>query len=359
MTKKIIFLGGGTGGHILPAINLMDHFFSKNYDVVLVTDYRGRNFLKSNKKFKFYIINTSTPTNKSLIKKFLSLFLIFYSIIKSIFILKKEKPDLIFGFGGYVSFPVSLVSKFFKLPLIIYENNVLPGRANKYLASFAKKILTAKEIKNNFSDIYKNKIYEVGSILSKDIINYHLKKEFNDNKEFSILVLGGSQGAEIFGNIVPNSIKMLKNEGYNIKIYQQCTSGQKQLVTDFYKKNNIENYIFEFAENIPEIISFSDLAISRCGASSTAELVYTLTPFIGVPLPNSVDNHQYLNAKYYEKKGCCWLLEQKDFDTNNLFNLIVEILKNKNKLKKVYENMKKNQDKNVYKSIENEIKDFL
>ena len=120
MTKKIIFLGGGTGGHILPASNLMEYFFNKDYEVVLVTDNRGSNFLKNNKKFKLYIINTSTPTNKNLIKKFFSLFLIFYSLMKSIVILKKEKPDLIFGFGGYVSFPISFVSKFFKLPLIIY-----------------------------------------------------------------------------------------------------------------------------------------------------------------------------------------------------------------------------------------------
>jgi len=360
MNKKIIFLGGGTGGHILPAINLMNYFFDKGYEVILVTDNRGSNFLKKNKKFNFYIINTSTPTNKNFIKKFFSFLLIFYSIIKSIIILKREKPDLIFGFGGYVSFPTSFASKFFKLPLIIYENNILPGRANKYLASFAKKIFTAKKIKNNFSNIYKNKIYEVGSILSKDIINYHHpKKKFSENKEFSILVLGGSQGAEIFGNIVPNSFNMLKNEGHNIKIYQQCTARQKQSVIDFYKKNKIKNHIFEFVENISEIISISDLAITRCGASSTAELVHMLTPFIGVPLPNSVDNHQYLNAEYYEKKGCCWLLEQKDFDSNNLFNLIVEIIKNKNKLYEICENMKKNQDTNVYKSIENEVKEFF
>ena len=359
MTKKIIFLGGGTGGHLLPAINLMEYFFDKNYEVVLVTDKRGSNFLKNNKKFKFYIINTSTPTNKNLIKKFFSFFFIFYSLIQSIIILKKEKPNLIFGFGGYVSFPISFISRFFKLPLIIYENNIFPGRANKYLAHFAKKILIAKKIKDNFSNVHNNKIYEVGSILSKYIINYNSKKEFSDNKEFSILVLGGSQGAEIFGNIVPQSLEMLKNEGHSIKIYQQCLAEQKQSITDFYKKNKINNNIFEFTENISEIISLSDLAITRCGASSTAELVHMETPFIGIPLPSSVDNHQYLNAKYYEKKGCCWLLDQKDFDSNNLFNLIVEIIKNKNKLDKIRENMKKNKDKNVYENIENEIKEFF
>ena len=101
------------------------------------------------------------------------------------------------------------------------------------------------------------------------------------------------------------------------------------------------------------------MAITRCGASTTAELAHTLTPFIAVPLPNSIDNHQYLNAKYYENKDCWWLLEQNNFNTENLFNLIIEIIKNKNKLETIRNNMKKNISRNVYNNIENEIKDFI
>ena len=135
MNKKIIFSTGGTGGHIFPAINLMKHFFDKKYEVLLVTDKRGNNFVKNYSEFKSYMLSTGTPTNKNLFKKFFSYILIFYSIIRSIFILKKEKPDLIFGFGGYVSFPISFASRFFNLPLIIYENNMILGRSNKYLST--------------------------------------------------------------------------------------------------------------------------------------------------------------------------------------------------------------------------------
>jgi len=88
-------------------------------------------------------------------------------------------------------------------------------------------------------------------------------------------------------------------------------------------------------------------------------LVQTLNPFIAVTLPNSIDRHQYLNAKYYENNGCCWLLEQENFNINNLFNLVIENIKNKNKLENIRENMKKNYNKNVYINIENEIKEFI
>ena len=145
MTKKIIFSTGGTGGHIFPALNLMKHFFDRGHKVLLVTDKRGKNFIKKYSQFKSYVLKAGTPTNKNLFKKIFSFFIIFYSIIQSIIILKKEKPDLIFGFGGYVSFPISITSKIFNLPLIIYENNMVLGRANKYLSRFSKKIFVAKK----------------------------------------------------------------------------------------------------------------------------------------------------------------------------------------------------------------------
>ena len=304
-------------------------------------------------------MRTGTPTNKNLFKKFFSYFLIFYSIVRSILILKKERPNLIFGFGGYVSFPISFVSRFFNLPLVIYENNMVLGRTNKYLSSFSKKILLAKKITKNFPEKYKSKTYEVGSILNKNIINSSSFKGKNDKRKFSILVLGGSQGAEIFGRVIPTVVKMIKDAGYEIEINQQCTIGQKNSLIDFYKKNNIKNYVFEFDKNILKLILPSNIAITRCGASTTAELVHTFTPFIAVPLPNSIDNHQYLNAKYYENKGCCWLLEQNNFNTKNLFNLIMETMKNENKLENIRKNMKKNYNKNVYSNIENEIKEFI
>ena len=359
MTKKIIFSAGGTGGHILPAINLMKHFLEKGYKVILVTDLRGVNFIKNHPIFQSYILKAETPTNKNLFKKILSFLIIFYSIIKSIVIIKKEKPNLIFGFGGYASFPVSFASKFFNVPLVIYENNMVLGRTNKYLSSFSKKILVAKKITVNFPEKYREKTYEVGSILDKNIINYSAPEIKYNKENFSILVLGGSQGAQIFGKTVPSTIKMLKNNGYQIEITQQCTMNQKNSLIDFYKKNNIKGHVFTFDKNILELMLSSNLAITRCGASTTAELAHTLTPFIAVPLPHSIDDHQYLNAKYYENKGCCMLLEENNFNTQNLFNLIVEIIKNKNKLEKIRENMKKSYNKSVYSLVENTIKELI
>ena len=359
MTKKIIFSSGGTGGHIFPAINLMKYFSNKGYDVLLVTDIRGNIFLKNQAQFRSCIISTDTPSNKTFFKKIFSFIIIFFSIVRSIVILRKEKPDLIIGFGGYVSFPISFSSRFYDIPLVIYENNLILGRTNKNLLPLAKKLLIGAKITSNFPEKYKGKVCQVGNILREEIINYSALKKKNSNKTFSILILGGSQGAEVFGRIVPSAIKMLKDKGHTIEINQQCIKQQKNSLIEFYKKNNIKSNIFDFTNNILDLISLSDLAISRCGASTTAELVHTLTPFIAVPYPHSMDNHQYLNAKHYEDNGCCWILEQDNFNSVNLFNLVMEIMKDKKKLQNVRESMKKNDSKNVYAKIENAIKEFI
>ena len=107
---------------------------------MLVTDKRGKNFINNYSSVRYITINTSSPTNKNFFEKIISYVIIFFSILKSFLIIIKEKPNLIFGLGGYVSFPISFVSKFFKVPLIIYENNMILGRANKKLLTIAKKI---------------------------------------------------------------------------------------------------------------------------------------------------------------------------------------------------------------------------
>ena len=359
MTKKIIFSAGGTGGHIFPSIKVMKHFFEKGYNVLIVTDIRGKNFIKDYPEFKSYILTSSTTTKKNFFSKILSLFIIFYSILKSIIILKKEKPDLVFGFGGYVSFPISLASKFFNIPLFIYENNVVLGRANRFLSKFSKKILIAKDVEFNFPKKYKKKSFIVGHILDKKIIEFSESAKSTDKNNFKLLVLGGSQGAEIFGKIIPPTINKIKEQGVEIEIIQQCLPNQKDEIANFYFKNKIKSHLFNFEKNILKLIVKSDLAVTRCGASTTSELIHLSTPFIAIPLPDSIDNHQYLNAKYYENKGCCWILEEKNFNINNLFNLIMKTIKNKNELENIRENMKKDYNKDVYGNVENEIKEFI
>lgn len=352
MTKKIIFASGGTGGHIFPAVNLMKHFSERGYDIILVTDSKGNNFISDYSKFKSYIIPADTPTNKNFIKKAFSIFVILYSIIRSFIILKKEKPNLIIGFGGYVSFPISFTSIFFNCPLVVYEPNLILGKTNKYLLPKIKKLFVAFNEPKNLPDKYRSLVHKTGPILGKNFINNTSEKVKNKNN-FSILILGGSQGAENLGKVIPPVIKAIKDKGFNIEVNQQCLKNQKNYLSDFYKKNKIKSNIFEFEKNILDLLLSTDLAISRSGASSVGEFIYTRTPFIAIPYPYSTDNHQYLNAKYFNEKKYCWLIEESSLDNQILFNLIHEILIDKSKLKSMKSNIEKSYKSNAYEEIEN------
>ena len=224
---------------------------------------------------------------------------------------------------------------------------------------FVNKILLAPDSIRNFPEKYNKKIDRVGHIIREDILNYELHNKRKINEKFSILVLGGSQGTEIFGTVIPETIKKIYNVGYNIKINHHCIKKHIQPLKNFYTENNIDSNVFEFTENILKYILESDIVISRCGASTTAELIHTNTPFIAVPYPYASDNHQYLNAKYYENKGYCWLLEQNHFNDETLFNLVIKILKDKNKLEIIKTNMKNNSFKFTNQKIENAIRNLL
>ena len=355
MNKKIIFASGGTGGHIFPAINLMKYLSKKGYDITLVTDYKGKNFITDHPKFKSYIISADTTINKNLIRKIFSLFVILYSIIKSFFILKKEKPNLIIGFGGYVSFPISFTSRFFNCPLVVYEPNLILGRTNKYLLPKIKKLIVAFTEPVNLPNKYLNLVHKVGPILEENFISCSTEKE-KDKKNFSILILGGSQGAVNFGKIIPPVMKMIKDKGFDIEINQQCLKHQKNSLSDFYRQNKIKSNIFEFEKDILSLLLSTDLAISRCGASTLGELIYTRTPFIAVPYPFSTDNHQYLNAKYFSEKNYCWLIEESGLNNKILFNLIHEIILDKSKLKSMKNSITESYRKNAYREVEDIVK---
>ena len=358
MNKKIIFCSGGTGGHIFPAIGIMEYFLEKNYSVLFITDIRGKKYLTKDFPIKTFVLNTDTPFGKAIHKKLISFIKIIFSTIKSLCILIKERPHLVFGLGGYVSFPVSLAAKILNIPLIIYDNNLVLGRTNRYLLPFTSKLLIASDFIEKCPQKYKNKIKKVGYILRKSIIEHSNSRNKDRNNDFSILVLGGSQGAEIFGKIIPIVIKKLHEFGYKIEIFHQCIEEQRKSLINFYESNQIKNNVFKFSNNILEYILKSNIAISRCGASAMAELSHAKTPFIAVPYPYAIDDHQYLNAKYYRDRGCCWIINQEDFNDETLFNLIIKILKNKKMLDEIEKNMLKFNSKNTNQEIEKTINEF-
>ena len=355
--KKILIATGGTGGHVFPAYSLAKNLIENSYEVEIITDQRGYKYLGKYKDLKLIINNSTTIFKKKILNILSSIFIIIFSYLKSLLILYRSKPSLVFGMGGHASFPVCLAAKTLNIPFIIYENNLLLGKSNKYLMSLASKVFIAYEDIQGIKEKFRFKIFKTGNIIRKEILNFNNKKK-NLVEELNILILGGSQAAKSFGEFLPAVFKKCIEENIKIKITQQCTETQKNKLEEFYKKFQINYKLFNFTNNILEYFSKAELVITRSGSSVTAELLNCKIPFVSIPYPYSADSHQDINAVYFEEKGYSFLIKEKEVH-EKLFPLIKLIYSDKKILDKIIEKQKEHSDKNVFSKINNEIKNLI
>ena len=351
MKKKILISTGGSGGHVIPAIILYEHL-SKKCDVIISTDIRGLKFLDKN-DYQIEIVNTPKLNNFLFLP--LNLLSIMFMTFKSFFLLKKKKIEKIFSIGGYMSIPLILAAKLLKLNIYLIEPNQVLGRANKFFLNSCKKIFCYSEKIKNYPTLYKDKMIIINPLVREKIYNFNISKQTNE--KFTLLIVGGSQGANIFDKNLKNSIANISKRK-SIKIIHQTSEKNIVNLSKFYNDNNIENKIFSFDENFINTIQQADLCITRAGASTLAELSVLNIPFIAVPLPTSKDNHQLENAIFYKNKDCCWLIEQNHFESDiervldEIFELKMSLLKKKENLKKLnYQNSWINVNQKIIKTI--------
>ena len=348
MVNSFLISTGGSGGHVIPATILYEHL-SKDANVILSTDKRGLKFLNKD-SFKLEIINTPKLNNFFLLP--LNILKIIVLTIKSFFLLKDKKIDKIFSTGGYMSMPIIFAAKLLKIKIYLVEPNQVLGRANKFFLNSCEKIFCYSDKIKNFPEDLKYKIVIINPLVSKNIYKLNSNSVAKKNK-FTILVVGGSQGANIFDQSLKNSILDISKRN-SIKIIQQTNKNNVSELSEFYNRYNIENKIFSFENNFANIIYQSDLCITRAGASTLAELSLMNIPFIAVPLPTSKDNHQFENANFYKNKDCCWIIDQNDFE-EKIEEYLSNIIKNKNEYLKIKENLKKLNFQNTWINVNQKI----
>ena len=347
MKKKILITTGGSGGHVIPAIILYEHLSKKN-NVMISTDKRGLKFLDKN-NYQVEIINTP-KLNNFLFLPF-NLFLIILLTVKSFLLLRRKKIEKLFSIGGYMSIPLILAAKLLKLNIYLIEPNQVLGRANKFFLNFCKKIFCYSEKIKNFPELYKDKMIIIKPLVREKVYNSNISKQ--TNKKFTLLIVGGSQGANIFDKNLKNTIANISNRK-SLKVIHQTNKKNIENLNKFYSENNIENKIFSFDENFISTIQQADLCITRAGASTLAELSVLNIPFIAVPLPTSKDNHQLENALFYKNNDCCWIVEQYHFE-RDIEHVLDEILEVKISLLKKKENLKKLNYQNSWINVNQKI----
>ncbi len=350
--KNILISTGGSGGHVVPAKILCEHLQS-NFNVFISTDLRGMKYL-DDKKNDIVLINT--PKLNLDIFFIFKIFQLIYLVIKTILLLKRNKINIVFSTGGYMSLPVCFGAKLLGINIYLFEPNIVLGRANRFFLRFCNKIFSYTRNLKNFPEKHKHKIQIISPLVKK---NFYKKREIkNENKAFCLLVVGGSQGAKIFDNIVKDVIVNYSKKN-KIKIIQQTHKSNIDNLKNIYDEAEIENTIFDFEDNLADMINQSDLCITRAGASTLAELSMMNKPFLTVPLVSAKDNHQLENANFYKNLGCCWIMSQKDFNVVNLEKFLDHIIINKFEYNVKKNNLEKHNFQNSWNDINKKILDTI
>lgn len=339
---KVVLCAGGTGGHLFPAMALAEALKRKNHEVTVVTDERGAVYCENFDNKKVY--GSLRVSLKGALTICFTLIRIFFSFFH---FCKTQKPDVIIGFGGIFTVVPIIVGRICKAKVVLYEQNTVVGRANRYLLSFSDIKLSAFSIGGHWK------------VQPSPVRDEFLKKvPFDCSGKLRILVIGGSQGARSFSSIIPAAIKGLSTEERSeIEIVQQESYEDIDELKQRYDHLGVKSTISKFFHNVSDLMGKSQLVICRSGSSTLMELSAMGRPAILIPYPKAMDNHQRLNAKRYVDRNAAWMIEEDGFSSGKLKNILKQVLKDRDILKQKAEHMynkdMKDASENFIKLIEN------
>ena len=332
--ESIVIFAGGTGGHVIPAMNYGNFLFTQGYNPILFLDKRG---IKYAKKFKGKIIKiNSAHFSGSYLFVINSFFYLFSGLLQSLYHLILIRPKIAIGFGSYASFApllVCLILKFFKISKIfLHEQNSIIGKVNLFFLPYAEKIFSNFDNIKNLNIKYKKKFIWTGLPNKTNLIYKKRDLNFIAKENINIFVYGGSQGSVSLNKMFFNLIKKLPiKTSKKISLTVQSSNIDKNLfhnkIKDFVHSVEVKN----FFDPINEILFKNDIVVSRSGAGAINDIVFSQCPAILVPFPYSIYNHQYDNAKYLVEKNAAILIEEKNFNLDIAYNNFIDLLKNKDK----------------------------
>lgn len=354
---SIIISGGGTGGHIYPAIAIADQLKAEYPDCrILFVGAKDKMEMQKVPQAGYPIIGLwiAGIQRKLTLENTLFPLKLVHSLVKARNIIKNNKPDIVIGTGGFASGAVVRVAAQMKIPTLIQEQNSYPGITNKILSTKVNKICVAYSGLENFFP--KNKIIETGNPVREDLINIADKKtqalshfSLHSNKKV-LLVLGGSLGARKINQLIEKELQNIKKLGY--QILWQCG----KLYADQYFKYNQESdvTVLPFIDKMDLAYALADIIISRAGASSVSELAIVGKPVIFIPSPNVAEDHQTKNAKVLSDQDAAILLSEEKAENE----LIAEIerLSDEDVVKTLSENIRKFAKPRATKDIVEQIK---
>ena len=317
----IVLAAGGTGGHMFPAEALAAALLESGIRLAVITDRRGGGFGDTLGGLDCYEVRSGGISGRGLAARLLSMRELMVGVIQARVLLRRLAPRLAVGFGGYPSVPTMLAAGFGSCGTLIHEQNAVLGRANRLLASRCDRIATS------FADVAQvppkaaGKIVHTGmpirpAFIAARAVDY---PRHDRSAGFNVLVLGGSQGARVFSDLVPDAVAMMSRAARRaLRICQQCRPEDVERVRAAYAALGVEAELAAFFADVPDRLAAAHLVIARSGASTVAEITGVGRPSILVPYPFATDDHQSANAAALDRSGGAWMIPQSEMKPEGL-----------------------------------------
>lgn len=333
MAARIVVMAGGTGGHVFPALAVAKELRGRGWEVSWIgtpDSFEAR--VVPEHGFPIDLIDAHRLRGQGLASLLLAPFRLLKSMLQAGRVLRQRDPLLVLGMGGFVTAPGGFVSRLLRLPLVIHEQNAIPGMTNRWLSRIATRTLEAfpgsfdKEGVEVTGNPVRREIIELAALLGK--------RQADHEGNCRVLVVGGSLGAAALNETVPAALAELA-EGRRPEVRHQAGRDKLETTRGRYEGLGVEAEVTEFVNDMAEAYAWADLVICRAGALTVAELAAAGVASVLVPYPHAVDDHQTHNARYLSDAGAGVLLLQNELSPRRLAALLGELCADRDRLKQM------------------------
>lgn len=338
--KRVLIMAGGTGGHVIPALSLAREFRQRGLTVEWLGSPAGiENRLVPADGIPLNHIDVVGLRGKGIVRKLTAPFLILRAVWQAIKVVRRFKPDLVVGLGGFASGPGGLAARILGIPLFIHEQNAVAGMTNRWLNRVANKTFAA--FPGAFADgdavisgnPVRDELFLVPSIVSRS----EAEQAADGIQSYNLLVVGGSLGAQAINECLPEALALL-NEKERPCVWHQTGKGKQAPTRQRYQALDVAAETTEFIDDMKAAYCWADIVLCRAGALTVSELAAVGRAAILVPLPIAVDDHQTANAGFLVDEKAAVLLPQKNMTAESLASVLAGFSKQKNKLNQMGEN---------------------
>lgn len=327
MTRPVLIMAGGTGGHVFPALAVAEKLKQKNVPVIWLGTKKGIEATlvpAAGINIRWLSVNGLRGKNKMTL--LLAPFKLLLSCLQAAWVILSSRPVAVLGMGGFVSGPGGLMAAMMRKPLLVHEQNAIPGLTNRLLAKFADVVL--ESFPDSFS--ISKPVRLVGNPLREKILEIESPAERLKGRpdDLNILVVGGSLGAAILNKTVPEMLSLVE-DAKQLNIWHQTGKKNLEQTNEEYKSHHVKARIDAFIDDMAAAYQWADIVICRAGAMTVSELAMSGVASILVPYPYAVDDHQTANAHYLADKKAAILLPQSEMTAASLKDVVMTLNRDK------------------------------